>query len=301
MDRAAFNAMLAQYATPEVSGNGRVSWDKGVRCVIPEVKLYGKCEQDGTPTPDAPVEIRCNNGVFVARGSNLVDMPDIVSQAYSVDVKSYIQWYIDLPVGTAVTVSADAYTPQGAGGKASAWRIVLNDKTRIDLWAGYTNAEKRVSYTHTKTVDFAISDVSYSLWYLGYGVGEYDRWAKNITVNIGDTDLGYTPYYDGGQAMAPELYAIPGTEYRDEWDAQTGKGVRRCAIIESYAGETITTPYISSTGELSDGATVVYGIPDTPFYATPARLTMPPGAGQIIQVGGDVADCPITARYLTHS
>ena len=43
MDRAAFNAMLAQYATPEVSGNGRVSWGGGVRCVIPEVRLYGKC------------------------------------------------------------------------------------------------------------------------------------------------------------------------------------------------------------------------------------------------------------------
>ena len=25
------------------------------------------------------------------------------------------------------------------------------------------------------------------------------------------------------------------------------------------------------------------------------------GAGQIIQIGGDVADCPITAKYLTHS
>lgn len=46
MDRVAFNAMVAQYATPEVSGDGRVSWDKGVRCVMPEVKLYGKCEQE---------------------------------------------------------------------------------------------------------------------------------------------------------------------------------------------------------------------------------------------------------------
>ena len=38
-----------------------------------------------------------------------------------------------------------------------------------------------------------------------------------------------------------------------------------------------------------------------PFYIDPARLTQPNGPGQIIQVSGDVADCPITARYLTYS
>lgn len=380
MDRVAFNAMVAQYATPEVSGDGRVSWDKGVRCVIPEVRLYGKCEQDGTPTPDAPVEIKCNNGVFAARGSNLVDMPDIVSQEYSVGVKSYIQWYIDLPVGTTVTVSADAYAPQGTSGRVSGWRIVLKDKTLIHLWVGYTELESRVSYTHTKTVDFTMDDVNYSLWYLGSGVGEFDRWVKNVTVNIGDTDLGYTPYYDGGQAMAPELYAIPGTEYRDEWNPQTGWGVRRvrklvldgtenwkyskkgdykiCIYAKAYipalnatngnamcshfseisyahatnlTGEIAykcgialakTTGYIYMSLPLSlldtpdlDGAKgylanqYANGTPVTlfatqdpePFYIDPARLTQPNGPGQIIQLSGDVADCLIMAKYLTHS
>ena len=36
-------------------------------------------------------------------------------------------------------------------------------------------------------------------------------------------------------------------------------------------------------------------------YAAPARLTQPPRSGQIIQLSGDVADCPITVKYLTHS
>jgi len=34
---------------------------------ISEVSLYGKCEQNGTPTPDNPVDIVCNNGVLKAR------------------------------------------------------------------------------------------------------------------------------------------------------------------------------------------------------------------------------------------
>lgn len=41
-----------------------------------------------------------------------------------------------------------------------------------------------------------------------------------------DTEACDPVYFDGGEAVAPELLAIPGTEYRDEWDAQTGEGSR---------------------------------------------------------------------------
>ena len=248
MDRVAFNAMVAQYATPEVSGDGRVSWDGGVRCVIPSVKLYGVAVQDGTPTPDAPVMLVCNNGVFRA-----------------------------------------------------------------------TNADGT---------------------------------------------------FDGGQAVAPELYAIPGTKYWDEWNPQTGRGIRRvkklildgtepweftdvrgrryaiylpsmglpvansvcglCTHFNRRAGNDQPWGYyyasyfvvITDNGscfadlesfkswlkeqcDAGTPVTILYAILDesnyTSILSTPARLTMPSGPGQIIQTGGDVTDCPITARYVTHS
>ena len=125
--------------------------------------------------------------------------------------------------------------------------------------------------------------------------------STGFTSTLNVTRAFWLTEWDGGQAAAPELWAVPGTEYMDEWDAQTGRGVRRCAVIGSYSGEQITTPYISSTGELSEGAMVVYGIPDKPFAAEPARLVQPNGPGQITQVSGAVPGCPIEAAYLTHS
>ena len=47
-------------------------------------------------------------------------------------------------------------------------------------------------------------------------------------------------------------------DYADTLDYSSGTITRHIGVIESYNGETITTPYISSTGELSEGATVIY-------------------------------------------
>lgn len=183
----------------------------------------------------------------------------------------------------------------------------------------------------------------------------------------------YTPYYDGGQAQAPELWAIPGTEYRDAWDPQTGRGIRRVKRYVFTGAETIVqgddhmtsvyryyirsvvfparynaTPGLCShlqcgtiytidtqqcifgavntypyfyldktaypdvesvrdwfTAQYAAGTPVTIWYPligtDEPFATPPAKLTMPTGYGQIIQVSGDVPDCPISAKYLTHS
>lgn len=57
--------------------------------------------------------------------------------------------------------------------------------------------------------------------------GSYDQIQVVRGEYTADTMPPYTPYHDGGQAQAPELWAIPGTDYRDEWDPQTGRGIRR--------------------------------------------------------------------------
>lgn len=324
MDRTAYNALLAQYRVRELTGDGAVSWDGGVHCVIPEVKLLGKCGQNGTPTPEAPVQVKCNNGTFVVNGQNIFDANTFTQELLSIEgssqatidgrncvrfsnrnthiygelipfhVKENTQYTIQL------SIKADGIPTDGSG---SIYVIIYyTDGTSTNIFASMAQyAQNWTVATKTtdagKTIDYL--KLSYGTeWYWIIDVGSISMVEGNYTT---DTMPPYAPYFDGGTAQAPDLYGIPGTDYRDEWDAQTGRGVRRCAIIESYAGETITTPYISSTGELSDGATVIYGIPDTPFYATPARLTMPPGAGQIIQTGGDVADCPISVKYLAHS
>lgn len=47
-----------------VTGNGSVALPKAKANGLKSVKLFGGCEQSGTPTPTTPVDIVCNNGVL---------------------------------------------------------------------------------------------------------------------------------------------------------------------------------------------------------------------------------------------
>ena len=58
------NTQLVFTSDKEKTGVDEVQF-KGRKLV--DVTSYGKCEQNGTPTPDAPVDIVCNNGVLKAR------------------------------------------------------------------------------------------------------------------------------------------------------------------------------------------------------------------------------------------
>lgn len=54
-------------------------------------------------------------------------------------------------------------------------------------------------------------------------------------------------------------------DFVDTLDYSIGSIIRHIGVIESYNGETITTPYISSTGKLSQGATVIYILDDLDY------------------------------------
>ena len=400
MNRQMFNAVAAQCATPEVSGDGAVAWESGKKCVIPSVKLYGAALQDGTPTPDAPMMPVCNNGVFVARGRNLMkmDYPSRTQNGITFDV---------LPDG-GVKISGTST----ASATLTSYKAFGNSELRTLPAGTYNftglpyNADLSASI-HYYDLDgtfhsvHALSDngvtivlsgpVTYYFQVSILGSGKtvdamiYLQLVRDDAVHV------YTPYYDGGQAQVPELWAIPGTDYRDEWDPQMGRGVRRVAentldgitegkkfvavhnvtpadvfvvqqkemypppglsgmnddpnMLSNYFGygtgyytnsvgafkQTVATwgivcrlPYSmfgiekgeKTNDELlalannwlaekaAEGTPLTWwyalGTPQ-PFYSPPARLTQPTGYGQIIQISGDIPDCPIAARYLKHS
>ena len=58
-----------------VTGTAPLTLLDAVAHPIHSLTQYGRCVQDGTPTPDAPVDILCNNGAlrYGALGSNLYD------------------------------------------------------------------------------------------------------------------------------------------------------------------------------------------------------------------------------------
>ena len=57
----------------------------------------------------------------------------------------------------------------------------------------------------------------------------------------------------------------------DYWDFGDGLQHILCGQIASYNGEEITTPYISSTGDLTTGAKVVYVLPEPQTQPIPAE------------------------------
>lgn len=68
MTRQELNHQLAQYRHTVRSGSGIVTLDGGIKCYAPSVKFYGACTQDGTPTPETPVPVKCNNAVWTMNG-----------------------------------------------------------------------------------------------------------------------------------------------------------------------------------------------------------------------------------------
>ena len=63
-------------------------------------------------------------------------------------------------------------------------------------------------------------------------------------------------------------------EVSDEFVPKTGLHTQNIGVIESYNGETITTPYISTTGGLDTGASVYYQLA-TPVITQPEPVTIP--------------------------
>lgn len=142
---------------------------------------------------------------------------------------------------------------------------------------------------------------------------------KNVVISSSaDTVfVGYTPSILNVIATPNGLPAVPvsaGGNYTDENGQQwicdeivrnergTGKRIQRIGIIESYASETINTAYMSTTGQLTEGATVLYVLDDVietdlsaeEIAALSALHTYYPTT----TISND-AGCDMTAAYVT--
>lgn len=354
MNKPTFDAMVAQYAVQEASGEGAASWDGGVRCVLPEVLVYGKAVQDGTPTPDAPVMPEFSSGTtVVSRGKNLIKYP-------------YYHQSGRVHHGITFTVRSDRGIAVQGTVTGSAYFILMEGCDFGEVYISSISSESGTNglYTTNKGLVYDPTNRTLSLQ-IWEGVVADEIYYPQI--EVGTTATPYVPYHDGGTAVAPELLAIPGTEYRDEWNPQTGKGVRRVGKLVLDDGMEIyvangTYPYfylgpispaikgngiyshglydhrgvetvfpdaaagvyesgwarlrgpehITTVGDFKDWLAAQYaaGTPVTVWYAlaepiefqtAPAPLIAPKGTGHIMQVGGNLDGCPITAKYVTHS
>ena len=262
-----------------VNNESSYSIDNAVDYPLLGLSLYGKSAQDGTPTPDNPVDIvsvgDSGSVEVVACGENIL-RPNVIANAYYNDngdiiISSTFAMYDFVRIdGKKVTLSATKIK-DGEG-----LRYALFDENKNFISRSLImNAEKVViNSPNAVYIRVFISIICYKDCYLAFG------------------ENGTTEHYKGNTASietALPLCGIPvseGGNYTDnngqQWICDTlvynadgtGKIIKHTAKIDSYNGEAITTPYMSTTGGLDTGATVIYQI-DTPqeIALTAAEMT----------------------------
>lgn len=62
----------ASFVVNKITGTSPITLTNAINSAIISLKQYGKCVQDGTPTPSSPVDIKCNNGAIKV-SANLLD------------------------------------------------------------------------------------------------------------------------------------------------------------------------------------------------------------------------------------
>lgn len=241
------------------------------------LKLFGKTVQNGTPTPDAPVKLETagasgNVGVTVA-GKNLLPPSSTSNGNFTADGKGgYTSTdatgtltiaELTLEAGKTYTLSATA-----TGDIIKPCLMVRKPDGTTNIKTNYGNPSVPVTYTptETQTVKMLLQTVS--------AKGRCPSGATfYIQLEIGSTATAYEPYKEIQTLTVSTPNGLPGIpvtsggNYTDEngqqWvcdeiDFARGVYVQRVGRIGSYADESIATPYISSTGSLSTGATVLY-------------------------------------------
>ena len=274
-------------------GGGEVTSEGGtvtgtVDYPIVSLNLYGKSVQDGTPTPDAPIDIASvgdDGSVEVAAcGKNLANARLSIyfnASSYELDANS---------------LSVTSNTGYGCAGATLFTNLIVGKKYTLSLTVtgfeydfadGYLVVFNKTLNTNTGANLDTMWENNYIIWTAPSGKQQITFTAKTNTVGItllrsrggsntetvtiSATDIQLTPsittatefeQYKGNTAFITSGLPLCSVgDVRDEliYNADgTGKIIKRTAKLDSYNGETITTDYISSTGGLDTGAEVVY-------------------------------------------
>ena len=239
------------------------------------LRIFGKTTQNGTPSPEAPIPLESvgNAGSVVVTvcGKNLFDRS--LSSDQMTDLSGgYFTQLLDIGKGNTVSISFDKR--YSAGERVGYIKILSGDTVsalkEIDwMYHQTVNALCKQQLTLTLPGDFlAVAFVNSS-----------HKWAKDVLqIEIASAATAYEPY-QGTQTLTcanpnglPGIPVASGGNYTDKNGQQwvcdelvlaNGVYVQRIGKIDSYAGEEITGAYMSSTGSLSGGATVLYALAES--------------------------------------
>lgn len=251
---------IAPAIVPTAAGNVIAVTDSADR-PAKGLRLYGKTMQDGTPTPDAPVELVSagNNGSIGVNvcGKNVLNMPSwsITHNGISAIAEgSELVFYGTATgaLGAAFLSKGKVYLPAGtytisANGVAAISRIEINSYENI---SGTQKAHGNVDGTTPQKTVTLTKASSLELTFVvakGTELGtESNPTIIKIQVESGTTATAYEPYKDCGSVIVSTPNGLPGIPVTsggnytdasgqqwvcDEIDFERGVYVQRVAVI----------------------------------------------------------------------
>lgn len=387
--RRQFDAACRQYAVKTAQGDGLAEWADGLKSVLPSVKMLGKTEQAADPTPTAPQEVKGNNAAVRSMGKNLLNEHAAQWQSASGGTGNWVQ------EGTTITFSGTSYFLYDFINHISTDEpctlsldvLECSDSADTELICTLIGRFSDGLYIEKSTKLVANQRVSVSVVPTGKPFTSLEirpirkmnktttmhASVANLQVEIGSQATSYQPYYDGGEATAPNLMCAVDGSCQSTYDPQTGEFVNwwldKITLNGSENWRAATAPDEGKCGFTAEGifpeklsrnacwsnqtapqakrqthngtpelwcgmgnGTLLafnFGFYDEtlrdkgasnwkaylaehPLEIWAARskpeitnigaqpLTCPTGYGQIVQVEGDIPDCPLEVQYLAH-
>lgn len=291
---------------PTASGE-RINLTDSIEYPIQRLKIFGKTTQDGIPTPDAPVALTSSGdkgSIKVAfMGANLLKYPYASGSKFSKNGFEYTQnedgsvsYFGSKESDSAYYMLVNEYCPRYIR------NMFQNQMLNVYRYGSYKNGMRIQIYSSSQTPD-RTKDLGDGATYhfdnlkglynvvLGpddvYGAVSIPESIIYPMLSIGTVKYPYEKYKEQILTVATEnsLRGIPvssGGNYTDEqanqyWsdyiDFVTGKYVQNVGKIDSYNGEAVGDVWISTTGQLTTGATVLYKL-DTPVESKITEETM---------------------------
>lgn len=230
-------------------GNPAIATDSLAR-MYPGIEMKGWTEQDGTPTPEAPVPI-VNSGTQnqetgkweyeVEVGCGQLAEDSVVSHPENEYIPDKIIFSGNITGEYTISleeVGEVSYEQPGAG----IIKITINGKDEIV-------GKYQLPYTFSGNIT-EITVFSSNSYIMFTGTIKF-------MLNPGSTPLPYTPY------RPPQTVTLTADRPLTKWDRLEKRGgqwgwVYKSVEIESYTDESVPGEYYSTTGQLSVGAQVWY-------------------------------------------
>lgn len=243
---------------------------------LQNLKLFGKTIQNGIPTSSTPIEMVNigNNGTInvSVTGKNVVKLTKYSTTPAGINYTVNSNDSITIN-GTATATSQyifkSFYLEPGEyifsgipGASSGVYYLTGNDgETRFNLYSG---EDTKITISNGMITNFRIvvikdktvSNVTYypMIRHANIADGKYEQYIGQTLTVITPNGLPGIPVNSNGNYVDEN-----GQEWIcDDIDLANGIYTKRLNTIEQYAGENIGEIYLSSTGDLSIGATIIY-------------------------------------------